>query len=76
MDVLDDAANMRYLGKHNDLEILIDYKRRGDRIYLTHTVLNGHYVLRLCVGQAHSEARHVEQAWRLIQQKAAELDIE
>ena len=36
-------------------------------MYLTHTVLNGKFTLRLCVGQTQTEARHVERAWKLIQ---------
>ena len=40
---------------------------------LTHTVLNGRYTLRLCVGQTHTEAAHVRQAWELIQQNARRL---
>ncbi len=42
-------------------------------LYLTHTVLDGRYTLRLCVGQSHTEARHVEAAWRRIQETAAAL---
>jgi aromatic-L-amino-acid/L-tryptophan decarboxylase len=38
----------------------------GD-IYLTHTVLNGKFTLRLCIGQTQTQARHVERAWKLIQ---------
>ncbi len=41
----------------------------GD-LYLTHTVLNGQVALRLCIGQTHTEARHVEQAWRRIGETA------
>ena len=44
------------------------------KIYLTHTTLNDQYVLRFCVGQTHTEAHHVSQAWRQIQEKAAELE--
>ncbi len=39
-------------------------------IYLTHTVLNGRYTLRLCVGQTWTEERHVKGAWELIRQTA------
>jgi aromatic-L-amino-acid/L-tryptophan decarboxylase len=40
----------------------------GD-LYLTHTKLDGKHTLRLCVGQANTQARHVEHAWRRIQQE-------
>jgi aromatic-L-amino-acid decarboxylase len=43
------------------------------RLYLTHTTLAGRYTLRLCVGQTHTELRHVEAAWQLIHQTASEL---
>jgi aromatic-L-amino-acid/L-tryptophan decarboxylase len=39
---------------------------QSGKLYLTHTVLNGRYILRLCVGQTHTEATHVRQAWELI----------
>jgi len=53
---------------------LLERLNQSGRLYLTHTVLNGRYVLRLCVGQTHTEARHVGQAWELIQETARRLD--
>ena len=44
----------------------------GD-LYLTHTVLNGRYTLRFCVGQTYTEAEHVEQAWVRIKETAKAL---
>jgi aromatic-L-amino-acid decarboxylase len=38
--------------------------------YLTHTTLDGAYTLRFVVGQTRTEERHVEEAWRLIQETA------
>ena len=55
-----DAANVALLHRLNS----------SGRLYLTHTKLRGQYVLRLCVGQAHTERRHVEAAWRAIQEQA------
>jgi aromatic-L-amino-acid/L-tryptophan decarboxylase len=52
---------------------LLERLNGSGRLYLTHTVLNGRYTLRFCVGQTHTEARHVEQAWRLIQETAPAL---
>jgi aromatic-L-amino-acid decarboxylase len=43
--------------------------RSGD-LYLTHTRLNDRFTLRFCVGQTNTMERHVEQAWRRIQQEA------
>ena len=38
------------------------------KVYLTHTVLNGRYCLRLSVGQRNTRVRHVEQVWDLIKE--------
>jgi len=53
----DDAQNRTLLESLND----------EGRIYLSHTVLDGRYVLRFCVGQPRTEARHVHLAADLIQ---------
>ena len=42
-------------------------------MYLSHTKLNGKYVLRMSIGQTHTEKQHVEAAWKLIQSEAAKL---
>jgi aromatic-L-amino-acid/L-tryptophan decarboxylase len=52
----DDGANERLLGRLND----------SGRMFLTHTRLNGRYVLRLCVGQTHTREEHVREAWDFI----------
>ncbi|MBL7178766.1 MAG: aspartate aminotransferase family protein [Desulfobacterales bacterium] len=59
-----DAFNQKLLNRLN----------QSGHLYLTHTTLNGRYVLRFCVGQTHTEKYHVEQAWRQIQAAAAELE--
>lgn len=43
------------------------------KMYFTHTVINGQYVLRMCIGQTNTQAEHVEQAWKIIQKTAKEL---
>ncbi len=53
---------------------LLNSLNQSGNLYLTHTTLNDQYVLRFCVGQTHTEERHVYQAWRQIQEKAAELE--
>jgi len=53
---------------------LLDRLNRSGDLYLTHTVLDGRYTLRLCVGQTHTEARHVELAWQRIQETARALE--
>ena len=41
----------------------------GD-LYLTHTRLDDRLTLRLCIGQTNTMARHVERAWKRIQEEA------
>ncbi len=41
--------------------------------YLTHTRLNGRFVIRFSIGQTMTEWPHVEDAWRLLQRSAREL---
>ncbi|MEO5862028.1 MAG: pyridoxal-dependent decarboxylase, partial [Burkholderiales bacterium] len=53
-------------GDEINRHILERLNRSGD-IYLTHTLLNGIFTLRLCVGQTQTTAPHVERAWELIQ---------
>ncbi|MGA2864797.1 MAG: pyridoxal-dependent decarboxylase [Verrucomicrobiota bacterium] len=52
---------------------LLERLNQGGNLYLTHTVLNGRYTLRFCVGQTRTEARHVRRAWELIQATAQAL---
>jgi aromatic-L-amino-acid/L-tryptophan decarboxylase len=56
-----------------DNQRLLDHLNQSGALYLTHTRLDGKLTLRLCVGQTHTEARHVERAWQRIQQEAAKL---
>jgi aromatic-L-amino-acid decarboxylase len=53
---------------------LMDRLNASGRIYLTHTILDGRFTLRLSVGQTATEQRHVEAAWRLIRETAADLE--
>jgi aromatic-L-amino-acid/L-tryptophan decarboxylase len=43
------------------------------RVFMTHTRLGGHYVIRLVIGQRATERRHVAEAWKLIGEAAARL---
>ena len=42
------------------------------KIYLTHTILNGKYTLRMVTGQTNVTMEHVEVAWELIKKYARE----
>jgi aromatic-L-amino-acid/L-tryptophan decarboxylase len=52
-------------------QALMDRLNASGDLYLTHTKLDGKLTLRFCVGQTNTEARHVERAWKRIQQEAA-----
>jgi len=54
-------------GEEFNRELLERLNATG-KIYLTHTVLDGCFTLRLCIGQTHTATRHVEQAWKLIRE--------
>ena len=61
--------------RHRDGEevskaIMEQLNASGD-LFLTHTRLDDRFTLRLCVGQTHTERRHVERAWMRIQEAAA-----
>jgi aromatic-L-amino-acid/L-tryptophan decarboxylase len=43
------------------------------RVFMTHTRLGGRYTIRLVIGQRATERRHVEEAWRLIQEAASQI---
>jgi aromatic-L-amino-acid decarboxylase len=57
----------------DDNQKLMDQLNQSGSLYLTHTRLDGKFTLRLCIGQTHTEARHVERAWQLIQQGTAQI---
>ena len=58
-----DAANQALMERLN---------RSGD-LYLTHTKLNDRFTLRLSIGQTNTDRRHVERAWKRIQEEAGRL---
>jgi aromatic-L-amino-acid decarboxylase len=56
-----DDANQRILDRVN----------ASGRAYLSHTKLNGRFVLKLAIGNLRTERRHVAEAWRLLKDAAA-----
>jgi aromatic-L-amino-acid decarboxylase len=54
-------------------QALLDRLNASGDLYLTHTRLDGRITLRMSIGQAHTEFRHVEQAWQRIRKEADRL---
>ena len=63
----------RHRGGDKTNEELMNRLNRSGDLYLTHTRLDGKFTLRFCVGQTNTESRHVEHAWKRIQEEAAKL---
>ena len=54
-------------------EALLKKINDSGKIFLTHTKINGKYVLRMVIGQTNVEQKHVDNAWALVQ--SSKLDI-
>lgn len=56
-----------HTGGNDVSRALLERLNESGKLYMTHTMLDGQYSLRFCVGQTHTEKAHIENAWRLIQ---------
>ena len=63
----------RHVGGDEISGRLVERLNGGGRIYLTHTTLDGRFVIRFCVGQANTRRSHVAEAWKLIREEASKL---
>jgi aromatic-L-amino-acid decarboxylase len=63
----------RYKASDEFNALLLNKLNQSGKLYITHTKLNGRYVLRFCVAQTNTERHHVEQAWKLMREMANEL---
>jgi aromatic-L-amino-acid/L-tryptophan decarboxylase len=61
----------RHKGGDEVNQALMEKLNASGDLFLTHTRLENRLTLRLCVGQAYTEARHVRQAWEKIQAAAS-----
>jgi aromatic-L-amino-acid decarboxylase len=64
----------RHVGGDGVNQKILDRLNQSGKIYLTHTKLRDRLTLRFCVGQTHTEERHVVRAWQLIQETADEVE--
>jgi aromatic-L-amino-acid decarboxylase len=55
-------------------QTIMDRLNLSGDLFLTHTKLDGKVTMRLCVGQTHTQARHVERAWKRIREEAAKIE--
>jgi aromatic-L-amino-acid decarboxylase len=63
----------RHHGGDESNQLLMDRLNHSGDLFLTHTRLNDRFTLRFCVGQTHTALRHVENAWKRIQEEAGKL---
>jgi aromatic-L-amino-acid/L-tryptophan decarboxylase len=54
-------------------QIMEGVNRTGE-VFLSHTRLDGHFTIRLAVGNLRTEERHVDRAWELLRREAARLN--
>jgi len=59
-----DKLNEQVMNRLND----------SGRVFLSHTRIDGVFVLRVAIGNIRTERRHIERAWELLQSTARELD--
>lgn len=52
---------------------LLEQLNQSGRVYLSHAILADRFVIRMCIGQTHTEERHVREAWQLIKATASSL---
>ena len=55
-------------------ERILELVNASGEAYLTHTKLNEKFVIRMSIGQTHTEMKHVEKAWSLLNRMASEID--
>ncbi len=65
---MDDNEKLNKLNK----DLLEDLNRSG-RLFMTHTVIHGNYVMRFVAGQTYLQQRHVLDAWDFIRETARSL---
>jgi aromatic-L-amino-acid/L-tryptophan decarboxylase len=59
-------------GSDDDNAAILDAVNRTGEVFLSHTRLRGVFTIRLAVGNLRTEPRHVERAWELLREAAAE----
>jgi len=52
---------------------ILDAANSTGEVFLSHTVLNGRYCLRIALGNLRTEWRHLERAWEILREAAESL---
>jgi len=60
----------RYRGSDDDNRALLEAVNASGKAFLSHTVLNGRFVLRLAIGNIATQWEDLEETWNLVRQKA------
>ncbi len=63
----------RHRGGDAATQQILDRVNGSGKAFLSHTRLRDRLALRMCIGQTHTQRRHVEAAWRLIAEAADDL---
>jgi aromatic-L-amino-acid/L-tryptophan decarboxylase len=58
----------RYRGSDEDNRVLLEKINASGKAFLSHTVLNGQFVLRLAIGNMATQWQDLEEVWDLVQQ--------
>lgn len=57
-------------------EALLGHLNASGKLFVTHTRLNGAYVIRMVIGQTEVEPRHIDEAWELICETVELIEVE
>jgi aromatic-L-amino-acid decarboxylase len=63
----------RYIGSDQANQAIQDKVNQSERVFISGTVLNGKFVLRLAIGNLATQWQDVQEAWELIVKAAADL---
>ena len=60
----------RYRGSDDENRVLLEAVNASGKAFLSHTVLNGRFVLRLAIGNIATQWEDLEETWNLVRQSA------
>ncbi|TPV95426.1 MAG: hypothetical protein B7733_10000 [Myxococcales bacterium FL481] len=64
---------LRHIDGDAKTQHLLETVNRSGRAYLSHTVVDGRYVIRICVAQSHTTREHVRALWDQLRSTSASL---